>query len=88
MSKEQRKFLHDIASPMTIAMGMLDSALESLQKTTGVDPVVINKLKKSASAMERMAEMIRVRRSEIVAMEKAEASGNPSVSAKKTDEAA
>lgn len=68
---EERKFLHDMASPLTIAQGMLDSALEILRADANTNPNIITKVEKSAKALERMTEMLRARRATIMARQEA-----------------
>ena len=67
MSASERKFLHDLASPLTIAQGMTDAASEIVRDRKPIDEKLLNKLEKSTKALERMTEMLRLRRSEIAA---------------------
>ncbi len=70
MSSEERKFLHDISNPLTIAQGMVDSVTDSLEGVDGVDEKVHTRLEKAVKAMERMADQIRARREILIKAEK------------------
>ncbi|MCB0422387.1 MAG: hypothetical protein KDD61_15415 [Bdellovibrionales bacterium] len=62
----QRKFLHDVASPLMIAMGMTDSAISQL---TGEDQEKLKmRLEKAKVALQRIALMIKENRSTLHTM--------------------
>ena len=46
---------------------MIDAALELVRERHPVDERMLSRLEKSSKAMERMAEMLRARRTEVVA---------------------
>lgn len=69
MSSEERKFLHDISNPLTIAQGMVDSVIDSLEGVPGVDEKVHTRLEKAVKAMERMAAGIKERREVLIKRE-------------------
>ena len=73
MSGEERKFLHDISNPLTIAQGMTESVLDTLKGQSGIDEKVITRLEKAVKAMERMGGSIRARREILINREESDA---------------
>lgn len=59
--RAQRDFIHDMSSPLTIALGMVDSALK------GAPPELAPKLEKAKNALNKMANLLRERRQELIA---------------------
>ena len=57
MSEEERKFIHDIASPLTVACGMVEAALD---ENPGM-----KKLEKALAALNRIADLLRDRRDKL-----------------------
>jgi hypothetical protein len=64
-SEEERKFLHDVANPLSIAHGNLKIALRKLDAMKGQDPLVLEvleRLNKAMEACEKMAKQVGDRR--------------------------
>ena len=69
--EEERKFLHDVANPLSIAHGNLKIALRKLDGVIDKDPQlreVLERLNKAMDACEKMAKQVGDRRQ--VLMEK------------------
>lgn len=62
--KQERAFLHDMASPLTIALGMTSSGM-SLLKAGQMEEAVI-KLEKAQKALDRMREGLEKRREKLI----------------------
>lgn len=62
--KKERAFIHDIASPLMIAMGMV----ESLQHGLGKDSTDDQKMKatKTIKALNRISDLVKERRSLLI----------------------
>ena len=55
----QADFLHDLSSPLTVALGMVDGALRSFE---GERSPAKDKLEKALSSLLKLSELIRSRR--------------------------
>ena len=65
MSKEERKFIHDLANPIAIAQGNIKLTVRKLKKNASslTTDEIIERLEKSCEAFDRMGELIEERRS-------------------------
>lgn len=62
--REEREFLHDLASPLTVAMGMTESSLLSMDKD---DPVKAReKLEKARQALAKISEHLTAHRNKLI----------------------
>ena len=68
---EDREFLHDISTPITVAQGMLSMANGQIDKGISAEDV-LSKLKKSEQAMEQIVEMVMNRRQELIQQQEQE----------------
>ena len=59
---EQRKFLHDLASPLSTSIFLVDSAMRAAKAAPTPDPALISKLEKMAQVMDKMKTMLQDRR--------------------------
>ncbi|WP_141736005.1 hypothetical protein [Oligoflexus tunisiensis] len=63
--EEERKFLHDVANPLSIAHGNLKIALRKMDGMNDQDPIlrdVLERLHKAMEACEKMAKQVGDRR--------------------------
>lgn len=63
--EEERKFLHDVANPLSIAHGNLKIALRKMDGIKDMDPQVrevLERLNKAMEACEKMAKQVGERR--------------------------
>jgi len=61
----ERNFLHDISSPLTIALGMAEAVMDAFKEQPAVDVKVLQRLEKCITALNRMATQIETRRSTV-----------------------
>ncbi len=61
-SSEERKFLHDIVSPLATAIFLLDIVREDLKSTESMAPGVIAQTTQLATTLAKMKGMIEARR--------------------------
>lgn len=75
--KEERKFLHDLATPLSVALGMLEVALDQTTKGA-VDKDQLKKLEdrlqKSRTAVLRCVELLKERRQILIKRQEAQES--------------
>lgn len=64
---EERKFLHDIASPIGTAIFVVDMLLESMQGNSNVNSEELTQVKQIADLMENIKKMIEARRAVLIA---------------------
>jgi hypothetical protein len=64
--KEEREFLHDIANQMTIIQGMNSLILSDLEEHNFDKLKIINRMQKSNSSVNKMVELLKLRRSKII----------------------
>jgi len=69
MSVTERKFLHDLSSPCSINIGMLEVVVEDLRETMGKDASVITRLEKALHAAQKMQHLIKERRNLLIGIE-------------------
>lgn len=62
----QRKFLHDVASPLMIALGMTDTAISQLDD--GENEKLRSRLEKSKTALTRISQMLKSNRAMLHAL--------------------
>ena len=62
---KQKKFLHDLASPVAIANGMIEMAMMELSKKSITEGREIECLQKALRATEKIVKLIEDNRSEI-----------------------
>ncbi|MBI3544122.1 MAG: hypothetical protein HY075_12700 [Deltaproteobacteria bacterium] len=65
LKNPERKFIHDISSPLGVVYGMVETVLEGL-KTGGGRPEDIQKLEKALRSLNKVTDLIHTRREEIV----------------------
>jgi|SaaInlStandDraft_5_1057022.scaffolds.fasta_scaffold05175_5 hypothetical protein len=63
--KEERKFIHDVSSPLMVAIGMLDVSVGVLTNKQDIDGALV-KLEKSKKALEKMTAILKERRSSLI----------------------
>lgn len=68
LALEERRFLHDLANPLAIAAGIVDIILHDEFEPQTLDPDQKNRLEKAFNAMEKMKTLMRIRRSELIAV--------------------
>jgi signal transduction histidine kinase len=66
LSSTERKFLHDLANPLAIALGMVESVVDDGLENQTLNEVQQRRLKKAQDAMERLRDLLRSRRSSVV----------------------
>ncbi|MDQ3233796.1 MAG: hypothetical protein M3Q07_18420 [Pseudobdellovibrionaceae bacterium] len=67
--EDERKFLHDVANPLSIAHGNLKIALRKLDSFKDMDPQlreVLDRLNKALDACDKMAKQVGERRQELM----------------------
>lgn len=62
--KKERAFIHDISSPLMIAMGMIESLNNGLDEDSAEDQKM--KAEKALKALNRIADLVKERRSLLV----------------------
>jgi hypothetical protein len=65
MSEQERKFIHDISSPITVACGMVEAVLDSVKQVANSDNPDVKRLEKALTALNRVSDLIRDRRDQI-----------------------
>lgn len=65
----ERIFIHDISNQLTIAVGMVEVVLTTLEGAKDLDPKVNERLMKSLKAMERISDLCKARREVLIAQE-------------------
>jgi hypothetical protein len=65
MKDDERAFIHDLSSPLMVAIGALDVALGLLEKSEPKNPALIERLNKAHAALDKITTILRARRSEI-----------------------
>lgn len=64
----ERAFLHDIATPTAVALGMVDLILDDVSEgSVGLDEGVKKRLEKAQAALMKLQEMMSNRRSVLIA---------------------
>lgn len=64
---EERKFLHDISNHIVVAHGMATFVLRSIKDNPGVESKEVERLEKSIEAINKMTDLLKERRSVLVA---------------------
>jgi signal transduction histidine kinase len=76
-AQEERKFLHDLATPLSVALGMAESALDQITKGAVADEAQLKKLQdrvqKSQTAVLRCVELLKERRQILISRQQASA---------------
>ncbi len=67
VSAGERKFIHDLSNHIVVAHGMATFVLRSLKSNSAVDAKEIERLEKSLDAINRMTDLLKERRAEIIA---------------------
>lgn len=71
----ERVFMHDLATPMAVALGMLDLMIDdSTSGVTVLPEAAFKRAEKAQAALLKMQEMMKERRSTILAADAAKAS--------------
>ena len=67
---EERKFLHDLATPLSVALGMLESGLGQVERNEPLNPEnikkLIDRLNKAKNAVIKSAELLKARRQVLI----------------------
>jgi len=66
--KEERAFLHDLATPLMVAIGMVDFAIRNISKEPEDEKteLLLKKLDKSKNALNKITALLKNRRSLLV----------------------
>ncbi len=59
--KEERKFIHDVSSPLMVAIGMLDVGTDILEKKQDIESAQV-KLEKVKRALDKLTLILKERR--------------------------
>lgn len=62
--REERSFIHDLSSPLMVAMGMIDFVDMKIDKES--DPKIIERLAKAKKALDKMNELLKNRRRSLI----------------------
>lgn len=62
----ERKFIHDISNPLGVALGMLETALESLKASGRASPEEILRLEKAMRSITKTTDLIHQRREALI----------------------
>ena len=68
---KQRTFIHDLSSPITIAIGMVDAGINKINKGDDAE-VVVDKLEKAMGALNKVAELLKDRRQILIGLDDSE----------------
>ena len=60
---EERAFIHDLSSPLMVALGMVDLALSKLPED---EDAVKTKLQKAKKSLDKMSELLKDRRTQLL----------------------
>jgi Mg2+ and Co2+ transporter CorA len=60
--EEERKFLHDISSPLSTGLFLMDSILNSIRNKLGESAEEVTRLNELQKALMRMRDLVKVRR--------------------------
>lgn len=71
LENEERNFLHDLATPLGVALLLTDSILDDLQNRPNSDPDDLMRLVETYQALEKLNQLIQKRR-EILKNEESE----------------
>jgi hypothetical protein len=63
--EDERKFLHDISSPLAVAIFVLEVALEDVKPDAILDKDSFESLQKAFGALEKLKKMIEDRRNSV-----------------------
>jgi len=61
----ERKFLHDLSNSVAIAQGLIDVVIDEAQGTASLSETQLARLKKSLSALQKIKEIVKARRSQL-----------------------
>ena len=64
--KEERAFLHDLSSPLMVAMGMVDFVSKKIPNETEADEVNKVKMEKAKKALDKLATLLKDRRALLI----------------------
>lgn len=62
----ERKFIHDLSNHIVVAHGMATFVLRTLKTNASVDAKEIERLEKSIDAINRMTDLLKERRAEVM----------------------
>lgn len=62
----ERKFIHDLSNHIVVAHGMATFVLRTLKSNPSVDAKEVERLEKSIDAINRMTDLLKDRRAEII----------------------
>ena len=72
--RDERTFLHDISSPLTVALGTTSILHDKLKAGSEVSKdVLVDRIERVFAALERMSKMVNVRRDNIKSQQSPEA---------------
>ena len=66
-NNDERKFLHDLASPLTSAMFLADILLDNMQAKPNCVPEELSQVQQIYKAMEKIQHMLQSRREILIA---------------------
>jgi hypothetical protein len=67
----ERKFLHDLANHIVVAHGMATFVLRTIKANPSVEPKEIERLEKSIDAINKITELLKNRRANLIATSEA-----------------
>ncbi len=62
----ERKFLHDIASPLGAAIFLLDMTVEDMVKRTGANPEELNQIKQAFDSLKQIQALLEAKRDALI----------------------
>jgi len=69
MTRKERRFLHDLATPLSTLSFLLNSFLERARERPGVESGAIEAMERAMGSVEKIALLLRERRETIIAGE-------------------
>jgi hypothetical protein len=68
-TSEERKFLHDLSTPISTVFFLLDMVIEKLKEDTEKNQLEIKMLESAVKSMQSAKELMRLRREDIISRE-------------------
>jgi hypothetical protein len=63
---EERKFLHDISSPVAAGLFMMEGRLERMSQAPNVDPQMLEQIERVFKTFDKLRQMIHDRRAALI----------------------
>ncbi len=63
--QEERKFIHDVSSPLMVALGMIDVGTDILEKKQDIETAQV-KLEKAKKALDKLTLILKERRTLLI----------------------